>query len=113
MALKAVHEDLDAVAAATTGRKNLEASLASLKMTHDKALAEREREQKSFDAEKAKHDTERAAWTKYLSDLHASGPWSGLGYSWAGWDGHAKSQGIVCTPCTIVKGGDGILYACQ
>ena len=44
---------------------------------------------------------------------YAGGPWSGPGYSWAGWSGYASSQGIVCTPGTVIKGGDGILYMCQ
>ena len=43
----------------------------------------------------------------------ADGPWSGRGYSWAGWPGYKSSQGIVCDPGTVIKGGDGILYMCQ
>jgi len=44
---------------------------------------------------------------------YAGGPWSGPGYSWAGWSGYAGGNGIVCTPGTVIKGGDGILYMCQ
>ena len=43
----------------------------------------------------------------------ADGPWSGRGYSWAGWSGYQSHEGIVCTPGTMIKGGDGILYMCQ
>lgn len=41
------------------------------------------------------------------------GPWSGPGYSYAGWSDYAGRNGIGCTPGTVVKGGDGILYNCQ
>jgi hypothetical protein len=45
------------------------------------------------------------------------GPWSGVGgagpYSWNGWPDYAAHNGIACVPGTIVKGGDGIWYACQ
>ncbi len=41
------------------------------------------------------------------------GPWSGPYFSYAGWDDYAKQNGIGCTPGTVVKGGDGILYNCQ
>ena len=41
------------------------------------------------------------------------GPWSGVGYSYAGWDDYAKRAGIGCTPGTAIKGGDGIMYNCQ
>lgn len=41
------------------------------------------------------------------------GPWSGVGWSWAGWSDYASRNGIACTPGTVVKGGDGILYNCQ
>jgi hypothetical protein len=44
---------------------------------------------------------------------YAGGPWSGPGWSWAGWDDYARHNGIGCTPGTIVKGGDGINYVCQ
>jgi hypothetical protein len=41
------------------------------------------------------------------------GPWSGPGYSYASWDDYATRNGIACTPGTAIKGGDGIMYACQ
>jgi len=41
------------------------------------------------------------------------GPWSGLGYSYAGWPDYAKRNGIACVPGTAIKGGDGIMYNCQ
>jgi hypothetical protein len=44
---------------------------------------------------------------------YAVGPLSGPGYSWAGWSDYATRAGIGCTPGTVVKGGDGILYLCQ
>jgi hypothetical protein len=42
-----------------------------------------------------------------------NGPWTGPGYSYAGWDDYAARYGIACRPGTAVKGGDGILYNCQ
>ena len=42
-----------------------------------------------------------------------NGPWSGAGYSYAGWADYAARNGIACVPGTAVKGGDGILYNCQ
>jgi hypothetical protein len=41
------------------------------------------------------------------------GPWSGPGYSYAGWSDYATRNGIGCTPGTAITGGDGILYNCQ
>ena len=41
---------------------------------------------------------------------YAGGPWY---YGTRGWDDYAARDGIVCTPGTIVKGGDGINYVCQ
>lgn len=41
------------------------------------------------------------------------GPWSGPRFSYAGWSDYAARNGIVCTPGTAIKGGDGILYNCQ
>jgi hypothetical protein len=41
------------------------------------------------------------------------GPWSGRGYSYAGWSDYAARNGIACTPGTPITGGDGILYNCQ
>jgi hypothetical protein len=55
---------------------------------------------------------------------YAGGPWCAAGgaygyggpnnYScYGGWADYQARNGLVCTPGTIVKGGDGILYACQ
>ena len=44
---------------------------------------------------------------------YTNGPWSGPGWSWAGWADYAARNGIGCTPGTIVQGGDGIAYNCQ
>lgn len=41
------------------------------------------------------------------------GPWSGPGYSYAGWDDYAARNGIGCRPGTAIKGDDGIMYNCQ
>jgi hypothetical protein len=41
------------------------------------------------------------------------GPWSGPGYSYAGWEDYATRNGIGCRPGTAIKGGDGIMYNCQ
>ena len=41
------------------------------------------------------------------------GPWSGAGYSYAGWADYAARHGIGCTPGTAIKGGDSIMYNCQ
>ena len=44
--------------------------------------------------------------------LHG-GPWSGVGYSYAGWADYAARNGIGCVPGTAIKGGDGLMYNCQ
>lgn len=49
---------------------------------------------------------------------YMGGPWSGTPangwpYHWTGWADYAAQNGIGCEPGTIVKGGDGINYACQ
>jgi len=44
---------------------------------------------------------------------YAGGPWSGAWWSYTGWPDYAARNGIVCTPGTVIKGGDGILYICQ
>ena len=44
---------------------------------------------------------------------HWGGPWSGAGYSYAGWSDYRARTGIVCDPGTVVMGGDGIPYYCQ
>ena len=44
------------------------------------------------------------------------GPWSGTSsgpWAYSGWDDYAQHNGIGCTPGTLVKGGDGIMYVCQ
>lgn len=41
------------------------------------------------------------------------GPWSGPGYSYAGWSDYAARNGIGCTPGSAIPGGDGIMYVCQ
>ena len=41
------------------------------------------------------------------------GSWSGPGWSYTGWSDYAARNGIGCTPGTAIKGGDGIMYACQ
>ena len=62
------------------------------------------------------------------STYYAGGPWCAVGagvygtaggvwgnsYScYSGWADYAARKGIVCTPGTVIKGGDGILYLCQ
>jgi hypothetical protein len=44
---------------------------------------------------------------------YSNGPWSGTGYSYTGWSDYAARNGIACVPGTAIKGGDGIMYACQ
>jgi hypothetical protein len=60
---------------------------------------------------------------------YAGGPWCGAGptgwgaasnAAWAGtwgcysgWADYAGRNGIGCEPGSLVKGGDGIIYACQ
>jgi hypothetical protein len=41
------------------------------------------------------------------------GPWSGPGWSYAGWSDYRARTGIVCDPGTTIIGGDGIMYLCQ
>jgi hypothetical protein len=41
---------------------------------------------------------------------YAGGPWT---YGYSGWADYAARNGLVCTPGTVIKGGDGILYLCQ
>jgi hypothetical protein len=48
--------------------------------------------------------------------FYAGGPWSGFNaapFSWNGWDDYAQRNGIGCTPGSVIKGGDGIMYVCQ
>ena len=58
---------------------------------------------------------------------YAGGPWCRVGTGvfggggvfggnytcYSGWADYAARNGIVCTPGTVIKGGDGILYMCQ
>ena len=41
---------------------------------------------------------------------YAGGPWY-IGSN--GWDDYAARYGIVCTPGTLIKGGDNVMYVCQ
>ena len=56
--------------------------------------------------------TEGVSWYAVRA-YHWGGPWSGQGYSYAGWDDYATRHGIGCRPGSVVKGGDGIDYLCQ
>ncbi len=38
------------------------------------------------------------------------GPWT---YGYDSWTTYAARNAIVCTPGTLIKGGDGIMYVCQ
>ena len=44
---------------------------------------------------------------------YMDGPWSGVGYSYAGWADYAARNGIGCVPGSAIKGGDGLMYNCQ
>ena len=41
---------------------------------------------------------------------YAGGPWY---FGTRGWADYAAREGIGCTPGTLVKGGDGVMYVCQ
>jgi hypothetical protein len=41
---------------------------------------------------------------------YAGGPWY---YGTNGWADYAARNGIGCTPGTLIKGGDGLMYVCQ
>lgn len=43
----------------------------------------------------------------------ADGAWGGSWTCYSGWDDYAHRNGIGCTPGTLIKGGDGIMYVCQ
>jgi len=49
------------------------------------------------------------------ADVHgaAGGVWGNSYSCYSGWADYAARNGIVCTPDTVIKGGDGILYMCQ
>jgi hypothetical protein len=42
-----------------------------------------------------------------------AGAWGGSWTCYTGWADYAQRNGIGCEPGTLVKGGDGIMYACQ
>ena len=44
-----------------------------------------------------------------VTAYHAGGPW----YGYSGWDDYAARNGIKCTPGTMVKLDDGLMYHCQ
>jgi hypothetical protein len=39
---------------------------------------------------------------------HQDGPW----YGYSGWDDYATRNAIGCTPGTLVKGENGLMYRC-
>ena len=43
----------------------------------------------------------------------AGGVWGNSYSCYSGWADYAQRNGIVCTPGTVIKGGDGILYLYQ
>lgn len=43
----------------------------------------------------------------------AGGFWAGPYGCYSGWSDYAARNGIGCTPGSVIKGGDGILYLCQ
>ena len=67
---------------------------------------------RGYAASAAYYTNEGLSWYAVRA-YYYDGPWSGVGYSYADWDDYAKRYGIGCTPGTVVKGGDGILYNCQ
>jgi hypothetical protein len=40
---------------------------------------------------------------------YQDGPW----YGYSGWDDYAARNGIGCTPGSVVKGDNGLMYRCQ
>jgi len=60
----------------------------------------------------AYYGTEGLPWYAVRA-YYFDGPWSGPGYSYAGWDDYAARSGIVCHPGTAIRGQDGIMYLCQ
>jgi hypothetical protein len=40
---------------------------------------------------------------------YTGGPW----YGYSGWDDYAARNSIGCTPGSLVKGGNGLMYRCQ
>jgi hypothetical protein len=44
----------------------------------------------------------------------AGGLWGGSWTCYSGWADYAqRNGGLACTPGTLIKGGDGIMYVCQ
>ena len=54
-------------------------------------------------------DTSGLPWDAVRA-YYAGGPWY---YGTKGWDDYASRYGIGCTPGSLIKGGDGIMYVCQ
>jgi hypothetical protein len=54
-------------------------------------------------------DTSGLPWDAVRA-YYAGGPWY-IGSN--GWSDYAARYGIGCTPGTLIKGGDGIMYVCQ
>jgi len=54
-------------------------------------------------------DTATLPWYAVRA-YYNGGPWT---YRYSGWKDYAAGNGIGCEPGTTIKGGDGILYACQ
>ena len=65
-----------------------------------------------YAARAAYYTSEGVPWYAVRA-YYFDGPWSGPGYSYAGWADYAARNGIGCTPGTAIKGGDGIMYNCQ
>ena len=49
----------------------------------------------------------------YGTGVFGGGVFGGNYSCYSGWADYAARNGIVCTPGTVIKGGDGILYMCQ
>jgi hypothetical protein len=54
-------------------------------------------------------DTATLPWYAVRA-YYNGGPWT---YRYSGWKDYAAGNGIGCEPGTTIKGGDGIVYACQ
>jgi len=54
-------------------------------------------------------DTSGLSWYAVRA-YYAGGPWY---YGTNGWADYAARAGIACTPGSLIKGGDGIMYVCQ
>ena len=51
------------------------------------------------------HASEPGSWYAVRA-YYFNGPWSGTGYSYAGWADYAKRNGIACVPGTAIKGAE-------